>query len=62
MKTSLKMLHVFLTLLLTPEIKKNLIIICIKPLCLFLFKGWSGLMYVHAKHLNKIYEVIFFLK
>lgn len=27
---------------------------------LFLFKGWSGLMYVHAKHLNEIDEVMYF--
>lgn len=54
------MLDVFLTFLLTPEIKKKILmyIICIKPLCLFLFEGWSGLMYVHAKHLNKTYEVM----
>lgn len=30
-------------------------------LCVYgLFKGWSGLMYVHAKHLNKVDEVMYF--
>lgn len=40
---------------------KNISYICniYLRLCLFLFKEWSGLIYVHAEHLNKINEVTY---